>query len=278
MPEIGRFRAQIEPMLLASEGTTKVRIQVSVAGYEKAEQIAVLTDDQPWPQPELRMQARTDSESTTEGAPSDVIRSMPDGYIGPGILCCWIPRPLHNAPNTPIHRGVPVTGGGMACDWTTVDEQGRRLGVRVWKGAWLSLFRPGLPDLWWRLPSKVSQSGVDLDMTLVESGSVEGRIEPFDPETHGQLYVVAFDNTLIRYEVRVTRGGRFTFAALPEGEYGLTSAGDAFGRLRDEHGEDFGFEDHERAAQPWRGAVRIEVQSGVQVRDVVVPLRHRATD
>lgn len=60
-----------------------------------------------------------------------------------------------------------------------------------------------------------------VDVTCGEGGTITGRVANVPAGCEGQLWVVAFDRTLFRFEARVGRDGTFRLEHLPPGEFGL---------------------------------------------------------
>ena len=103
------------------------------------------------------------------------------------------------------------------------------------------------------------------------SGSVSGRIAEREEKWADHLWVVAYSRNGYRAEARVSPDGKFTFPALPPGEYGLKVGHDMF--------QDFELEAEDlpiaqrSLADPWKRAKLVTVEPGKakNVQDLSLP-------
>lgn len=109
-----------------------------------------------------------------------------------------------------------------------------------------------------------------LDVAAVEGGAIQGRVEGAPARWKGELWVVAFNESIHLAEARVASDGTFRLDGLPPGRYGLYVGHDA-------HEERF--RDLKRVidleswapADPWKHAVIAEAASGNVTEGVVIP-------
>jgi hypothetical protein len=119
-----------------------------------------------------------------------------------------------------------------------------------------------------------------IGLAAVEGGSIAGRVEHVPPAMAGQVWVVAFNENVIRREARAGRDGVFRIDGLPPGRYGLKAGHDAY---RDPHiptippfGQKRTPEElalWKKLAEPWQGAVEATVESGATVSGLVLDFR-----
>lgn len=108
-----------------------------------------------------------------------------------------------------------------------------------------------------------------IDIVCNAGGGIRGRVTGVPPDWAGHLWVVAFTETSLRAEAKVDAEGRFSFAKLAPGEYGLKVGHDAF--------ED---SDVPRdfpplplwTADPWTRARKVVVAPGREVEGVELAL------
>jgi hypothetical protein len=114
---------------------------------------------------------------------------------------------------------------------------------------------------------------MEVDIDVTNGGAIEGRVENVPTATAGQVWVIAFDVTILRREALVFADGTFRLEDLPPGRYGLKSGHDAYTDPhvpREKAGEKRDPKDFEKLAEPWQGAVVVTVESGKTARGVVV--------
>jgi hypothetical protein len=115
-----------------------------------------------------------------------------------------------------------------------------------------------------------------VNIVVTDGGAIEGRVENVPTAMAGQVWVIAFDATILRRETLVSADGTFRLEDLPPGRYGLKAGHDAY---TDPHvprwkaGEKSDPKDFEKLAEPWQGAVVVTVESGKTARGVVVDFR-----
>jgi hypothetical protein len=207
--------------------------------------------------------------------------------VATGRLGAWWQRKEFDRVNAGVQRGrtvpsprfemlhVPVRPDGSYA----IDELKLRLGN---PGHWFLAFEePGhAPTVLGPLALKADQRERTFDLAAVEGGSIAGRVAHVPEAMAGQVWVVAFNENIIRREVRASRGGTFRLDDLPPGRYGLKAGHDAY---RDPHIPVLPPFDQKRTpeqlaqwtkkAEPWQGAVRVIVRSGETTAGVQVDFR-----
>jgi hypothetical protein len=91
----------------------------------------------------------------------------------------------------------------------------------------------------------------------------------------GQVWIIAFDATILRREALVSADGTFRLEDLPPGRYGLKVGHDAYSDPhvpRSKAGEKFGPTGW-KPAEPWQGAVVVTLEPGETAGGVVVDFR-----
>ena len=107
-----------------------------------------------------------------------------------------------------------------------------------------------------------------INLAAMEGGSIAGRVEHVPEAMAGQVWVVAFNENIIRREARAGRDGAFRLDGLPAGRYGVKVGHDAY---KDPHIPVIRPFSQERTpeelaqwkkkAEPWQGAVDATVRS-----------------
>jgi hypothetical protein len=111
----------------------------------------------------------------------------------------------------------------------------------------------------------------ELDVAMRAGGAIRGRVTGVPEAMHGRLFVVAFDQFLVRMETRIAADDSFSLTDLPPGTYGLRVGHDAFELLRNAWPEVFTGHSNDDAARPWLGIERLRVASEETLDDVTVP-------
>jgi hypothetical protein len=240
-----------------------LRVRVAAAGHQPGEQELTVDPDAPWPEVGFQLQR---SVGTPQEQMTWIDARLPDGFTGPGLLSMWWTVKEHDALNTAVCRGVPVTVGGFSAPFVSpVGADGSfRLPEECRRSA-LCLQRQGLPAHWF-VPA-----GEALEFTPVECGAIEGRVTGFTPGTGGFLHVVLFGKGVIRREVRVEPDGTFAIDAVPARTFWLRAGDDDFDRVEPLLRKLLALDDGEVLAQPWIGAVEVTVRAGETTRGLEVP-------
>jgi len=180
--------------------------------------------------------------------------------------------------NVPIRRGRTVVRGGyeFACSPVGVDGSFAVEGLKP--GRWFLVHEePGrAPTVVGPFELKMGESSRRVDIAAVEGGSIEGRVENVPPPMAGMIWVVAFDETIRKGQARVAADGSFRLEGLPPGRYGLKAGHDAYSdphSLQDLGGREEILKQGRMPAEPWQGAVVVEVRPGETARGVVLDFR-----
>jgi hypothetical protein len=115
-----------------------------------------------------------------------------------------------------------------------------------------------------------------VDVPVGEGGAIEGRVVNVPAAMAGQIWVIAFDATIVRREMLVSGDGTFRLESLPPGRYGLKAGHDAYidpHVRRAKPGETEDTTEFQKPAEPWQGAVVVTVEPGKKARGVVVDFR-----
>jgi hypothetical protein len=200
--------------------------------------------------------------------------------IGGGRVGGWQKRRKEmDRVNAAIHRGRTIPMWGYEFVRTTVNPDGtfalENLKTGPWFGPWFFLYEE--PAGAATIVGPVTIAGKDrtltVDIAVTPGGAIEGRVENEPTAMAGQVWVIAFDATILRREVLVSVDGTFWLEDLPPGRYGLKAGHDAY---TDPHvprwkeGEKRDPKDFEKLAEPWQGAVVVTVEPGKRARGVVL--------
>jgi hypothetical protein len=187
-----------------------------------------------------------------------------------------------NRPNVTIHRGRTVPSSGYEFAWTTVNPDGTfalknlKAGPRF--GPWFFVYEEltGPPTIVGPVTITSDDRTMTVDIAVTRGGAIEGHVESVPAAMAGQVWVIAFDATILRREVLVSADGTFRLDDLPPGRYGLKVGHDAYSDPhvpRSKPGERLDPKDFQKLAEPWQGAVVVAVEPGKTVRGVVVDFR-----
>jgi hypothetical protein len=199
--------------------------------------------------------------------------------VGGGRVGGWLKRQKEmDRVNVAIMRGRTLPIGGYEAARTTVNSDGTFVLENLKAGTWFFLNEElsGPPTLFGPVTITKKDRTVTVDIALSEGGAIEGRVANVPAAMAGQIWVIAFDPTILRREAVVSADGSFSLGDLPPGRYGLKAGHDAY---IDPHvsrwkpGEKTDPKDFERPAEPWQGAVVVTVEPGKTVRGVVVDFR-----
>jgi hypothetical protein len=203
--------------------------------------------------------------------------------VGGGRVGGWQKsRKEMNLVNVAILRGRTLPMGGFEFVWTTVNSDGTfalknlKAGPRF--GPWFFVYEEltGPPTIVGPVTITSQDRTVTVDIAVTQGGAIEGRVENVPAAMAGQVWVIAFDATILRRAALVAADGTFRLEDLPPGRYGLKAGHDAY---TDPHvprwkaEEKPNFKDFERLAEPWQGAVVVTVEPGKTARGVVVDFR-----
>ncbi len=187
-----------------------------------------------------------------------------------------------NRVNAAILRGRTLPMWGYEFVRTTVNPDGtfalENLKAGPWFGPWFFVHeRPtGPPTIVGPVTITSRDRNLKVDIVLTEGGAIEGRVENVPVAMAGQVWVIAFDETILRREVLVVADGAFRLDDLPPGRYGLKVGHDAntdphVPRWKPEDKPDL--KELNKPAEPWQGAVIVTVAPGKTARGVVLDFR-----
>ena len=203
--------------------------------------------------------------------------------VGGGRVGGWQKRRKEmNRVNVAIHRGRTLPMWGYEFVRTTVNPDGtfalENLKAGPWFGPWFFVYEEptGPPTIVGPVTITSKDRTMTVDIAVTEGGAIEGRVENVPAAMAGQVWVIAFDATILRREALVSADGTFRLEDLPPGRYGLKAGHDAY---TDPHvprwkaGEKPDPKDFQKLAEPWQGAVVVTVEPGKTARGVVVDFR-----
>ncbi|MCA8970596.1 MAG: carboxypeptidase regulatory-like domain-containing protein [Planctomycetes bacterium] len=167
-----------------------------------------------------------------------------------------------NAPNMDVRRGC-ATHAASPVTWLWCERDKLRF-PHGSSGPWFTVDAPGEPRQWYHI-SPTQDDG----FLPRPTGSLRGRVMDIHPDLVGHVWVVAFCNAPILVESRVDVDGSFFFPALPVGIYGLRAGDDSCKTLFSEH-EALRLDEFDWAANPWPGAVRVEVDAGRHLEEIEI--------
>jgi hypothetical protein len=182
-------------------------------------------------------------------------------------------------PNVAIHRGRTVPIWGHEFVHTTVKSNGtfalENLKAGPWFGPWFFVYEEpsGPPTIVGPVTITAKDRKVTVDLAVTQGGAIEGHVKNVPAAMAGQVWVIAFDATVLRREALVSPDGTFRLGDLPPGRFGLKAGHDAY---TDPHvprwneGDQRELKDFEKPAEPWQGAVVVTVEPGKTTRGVVV--------
>ncbi len=203
--------------------------------------------------------------------------------VGGGRVGGWQKRRKEmNRPNVAILRGRTLPMWGYEFVRTTVNPDGtfalENLKAGPWFGPWFFVYEEptGPPTIVGPVTITNNDRTKKVDIAVTPGGAIEGRVENVPAAMAGQVWVIAFDTTILRREALVSADGTFRLEDLPPGKYGLKAGHDAY---TDPHvprwkpGEKPDPKDFQKLAEPWQGAVVVTVEPGKTARGVVVDFR-----
>ena len=115
-----------------------------------------------------------------------------------------------------------------------------------------------------------AQERKTLDIRCIEGGTISGHVDGIPAAWAGSIWVVAFNRTGVRAEVRAYPNGDFSLTNLPPGEYGLKAGYDGFSDS--EVPETGTLEDWKKSAEPWRRAIVVKVAPARETAEIRLAL------
>jgi hypothetical protein len=203
--------------------------------------------------------------------------------VGGGRLGGWQKRRQEmNRPNVAIHRGRTVPMAGNEFVRTIVKSDGtfalEKLTAGPWFGPWFFVYEEltGPPTIVGPVSITSNDRKITVDIAVTAGGSVEGRVQNVPVAMAGQVWIIAFDSTILRREAIVSADGTFRLDDLPAGRVGLKVGHDAYidpHVPRWENREKLDVSQFQKLAEPWQGAVLVTVEPGKTTRGVTVDFR-----
>ena len=168
--------------------------------------------------------------------------------------------------------------GGYEFGWSPVGGDGSFAVEGLKPGRWFLVHEePGrAPTVVGPIELRPGETSRRVDIAAVEGGTIEGRVENVPPAMAGMIWVVAFDDAIRKGQARVAADGSFRLADLPPGRYGLKAGHDAYSdphSLQDLGGREEIRKQGRMPAEPWQGAVVVEVRPGETACGVVLDFR-----
>jgi hypothetical protein len=187
-----------------------------------------------------------------------------------------------NGMNATIHRGRTLPMWGYEFVRTTVNPDGTfalenlKDGPRF--GPWYFVYEEptGPPTIVGPVTITSNDRTKAVDIVVTDGGAIEGRVKNVPTALAGQVWIIAFDATIVRREALVSADGTCRLEDLPPGRYGLKAGHDTYADPhvpREKAGEKHDPMDFEKLAEPWQGAVEVTVEPGKTVREVIVDFR-----
>jgi hypothetical protein len=145
-------------------------------------------------------------------------------------------------------------------------------------GPWFFVYEEpaGSPSIVGPVTITNQDRAMNVDIAVTEGGAIDGRVENVPAAMAGQVWVIAFDTTILRSETLVAADGTFRLEHLPPGRLGLKAGHDAYldpHVPRQKVGGSFNPTDFEKLAEPWQGAVLVTVEPRKTTRGIVVDFR-----
>ena len=155
--------------------------------------------------------------------------------VGGGRVGGWQKRRKEmNRPNVAILRGRTLPMGGFEFVRTTVNPDGTFALENLKAGPnfspWFFVYEEptGPPTIVGPVTITNKDRTRTVDIAVTPGGAIEGRVENVPTAMAGQVWVIAFDATILRREVLVSADGTFRLEDLPPGRYGLKAGHDAY--------------------------------------------------
>lgn len=227
-----------------------------------------------------------------QGADKDHVRivgkvTRDEKPVASGRLGVWWQRDEFDRVNAGVQRGrtvpaprfemlhVPVgAGGSYTIDDLKIKERN--------PGHWYLVFEEAghASAIVGPLKLKAGEREQTIDVPAAEGGTITGRVEHVPSPMAGQVWVVAFNENIIRRETRVAPDGTFRLSDLPPGRYGLKAGHDSYVDPHIPVLPPFGQErtpeqlaQWKKKAEPWQGAVEATVRSGETTSEIILDYR-----
>lgn len=267
-PEPGHFRV---PYSVPDE----FHLTFSAKGYHDAEaftpKVTTLT---PIDGINVKMRKRVEGSSPTvarqtiSGEVTEGGRAVKTGWVG-----LWTIRRPEAAIGAPVRRGRTIAPTEIIYDRCPIRDGKYSLTV-PFQGEGFYL----VAELRGRAPTQVGPISIALDekkslnIACVEGGAISGVVKNLLNGWENDLWVVAFTDTGIQAETRVSSDGTFSLHQLPPGRYGLKVGNDAYHdseipRRPNDTPKAWGAK-----PEPWKRAVVVEVKASQESDGVELEL------
>ncbi len=200
-----------------------------------------------------------------------------------GRVSCWRKRGKEGDPvNVTMHRGRTVPVQGFELAWSRVGSDGTYLMPELKPGQpssqWYFVYEePGqAPAVAGPVAITAKDRDVKIDIAASAGGAIEGRVENVPAAMAGQIYVIAFNDGVLRRETLASADGSFRLEKLTPGRYGLKAGHDAYVDPHVPRAPAGGSLDPsfwEKVAKPWQGAVEVKVEPGRTTGGAVIDFR-----
>ncbi|MEW4566964.1 carboxypeptidase-like regulatory domain-containing protein [Tautonia sp. JC769] len=201
-----------------------------------------------------------------------------------GRVGAWQKRRAENdRVNANLRRGRTVPSSGFEWRWVPVESDGSfviedlAIHPRSRDRPWFFVFdEPGGASATVG-PLEIGRDDreIEVEIPVFEQGSIAGTVEHVPEAMAGQIWVVLFDDGVVRREVLANLDGSFRFDRLPPGRYGLKAGHDG---SRDPHVPVIDRENPDptlwnKPAEPWQGAAIVTVEPGGTSTGIAVDAR-----
>jgi hypothetical protein len=199
--------------------------------------------------------------------------------VSGGRVGAWMKLRSMERINAEVHRGRVVERGGYEFAWSKVGPDGQFAIDGLKPGPWyLAYEEPGKASTVVGPVTLKKGAAQAVDIAVTPGATIEGKVEHIPYGMAGAAWVVLYDDGVVDREVRVAPDGTFRLEGLPPGRYGLKVGHDGY---EDPHSlmsmkvEDFQIyrEFIFGPAEPWLGAVVVEVKAGQASRGVVLDFK-----
>jgi hypothetical protein len=193
-------------------------------------------------------------------------KPVESGWVG-----LWKVGQPPNVVNAHILRGRTTAGSAARRASAMIRDGAYSLEVPYQDSGWLVVVEEPSGALTQLEPFSIqANEEKTLDISCVDGGSIQGKVNAVPDGWQGLLWVIAFNATGVRAETRAGADGSFAFERLPPGRYGLKVGHDAYQDSevpRKVSGAAFS-----QLSEPWNRAVVVTIESGGAIEGVELEL------